>query len=101
MLERLALSNDALKTKGAPSFESSQARNWTCSSLSMTHGPAMRESGAPFPISSPPSGSDVMRTGRFENRSRRKAIGCATVLFVYFAPPALPILERGADEGAE
>src|ERR1051325_974478 len=59
---RLALSNDALNTTGtwqraAISFTAS-ATFKTCAALSMTHGPAMRASGAP-----PPIDSDPTRTG--------------------------------------
>src|SRR5215475_9495846 len=93
MLERLALSKDALKTNGAPSFKSSQARKRMCSSLSMTHGPATSASGAPPPISS----ADVMRTGAFQEGGRRKTIRRPASL----VRPAQAVSQRGADEGAE
>ena len=46
---RLALSKDALKTNGPGDLANAAAPcGCTCSSLSMTHGPAIRASGAPF-----------------------------------------------------
>src|ERR1051326_7141663 len=56
-LERFALSNDALNTKGTGNPESAVASIWTCSSLSITHGPAINASGPP-PIST----VEVIRT---------------------------------------
>jgi len=50
VLERLALSKDALKMNGPAILRISPARKWTCSSLSMTQGPAMSASGRPSPI---------------------------------------------------
>src|SRR5450432_822896 len=44
-LVRLALSNEALKTNAPTASRMPRAMRWTCSSLSMTHGPAIRTSG--------------------------------------------------------
>src|SRR6202142_3039762 len=54
-LERLALSKDALKTNGPAMAPISRARKWTCSSLSITHGPAISARGWPPPKAIGPS----------------------------------------------
>src|SRR3954466_11796541 len=46
-LVRFALSKDALKTKSPAASRMPRAMRRTCSSLSMTHGPAIRTSGRP------------------------------------------------------
>src|SRR5579872_268122 len=56
-LEQLALSKDALNTKGTFNFDSAVASMLTCSSLSITQGPATSAKGPP-PIST----VGVMRT---------------------------------------
>src|SRR5437667_2342854 len=48
-LVRLALSNDALKTNGPAMRAMAAAMRCTCSSLSITHGPAISASGHPPP----------------------------------------------------
>src|SRR5664279_3433532 len=48
-LVRLALSNDALKTNSPTASRMPRAMRWTCSSLSITHGPAINTSGWPGP----------------------------------------------------
>src|ERR1035437_7707695 len=48
-LVRLALSNEALKTNSPTASRMPRAMRWTCSSLSMTHGPAISTSGCPAP----------------------------------------------------
>ena len=42
--DRLALSKEALKTNRPTISPISRARKWTCSSLSITHGPAIKQS---------------------------------------------------------
>src|ERR1035437_2885380 len=44
---RLALSNEALNMNSPTASRMPRAMRWTCSSLSMTHGPAMSTSGLP------------------------------------------------------
>src|ERR1017187_1209919 len=48
-LVRFALSKDALKTNSPTASRMPRAMRWTCSSLSMTHGPAISTSGRPCP----------------------------------------------------
>src|SRR5262245_10715922 len=48
-LVRLALSNEALNTKGPAMRPIAAAIRCTCSSLSITHGPAIRANGDPPP----------------------------------------------------
>src|ERR1035438_4002831 len=48
-LDRLALSNEALKMNSPTASRMPRAMRWTCSSLSMTHGPAISTSGVPAP----------------------------------------------------
>src|ERR1017187_9476094 len=48
-LVRLALSNEALKTNSPTASRMPRAMRWTCSSLSITHGPAINTSGLPGP----------------------------------------------------
>src|ERR1019366_2269281 len=48
-LVRLALSKEALKTKSPTASRMPRAMRYTCSSLSITHGPAINTSGLPSP----------------------------------------------------
>src|ERR1017187_9088185 len=48
-LVRLALSNEALNMNSPTASRMPRAMRWTCSSLSITHGPAMSTSGLPSP----------------------------------------------------
>jgi hypothetical protein len=51
-----------LNTKGTSNFESADASMFTCSSLSMTHGPAINASGALSDVELPISTVGVIRT---------------------------------------
>src|SRR4051812_24670002 len=51
-LVRLALSKEALKTNSPTAWRMPRAMRWTCSSLSMTQGPAISTSGRPEPNAS-------------------------------------------------
>src|SRR5438034_6048576 len=87
MLVRLALSNEALKTYGPAISRIATAMRSTCSSLSITHGPAIKTSGAsppkriPDPTSIPCGVLDIS-----QERSGQ---------------PSLAILVGGPDEGPE
>src|SRR5579883_2560360 len=61
MLVRLALSKDALKTKSPTAARMPHAMRWTCSSLSMTHGPAINTSGRPAPNAAKSIGTGEQR----------------------------------------
>src|ERR1039457_4681560 len=89
-LVRLALSNDALKTNSPTASRMPRAMRWTCSSLSMTHGPAISTSGRPCPNRSNSIATRVayLRLGlRMRLRQRRQ--------------PAPPVLIGRADERFE
>src|SRR5947207_6586002 len=64
-----------------------RAMRWTCSSLSITHGPAIKASGEPAPKRTPAATS--IACGVLDISQQRSG------------QAALPILVRGADEGAE
>src|SRR5574340_948869 len=80
-LVRFALSNDALKTNGPAISRIARAILCTCSSLSMTHGPAIRTSALPGPNAPYSIATRVLRLPRFRAR--------------------LPLLIGRADEGPE
>ena len=51
--EAVPLLRDALKTNGPTIFAIARARKWACSSLSITHGPAIKPRPAPVPLNRP------------------------------------------------
>ena len=81
---RLALSKDALKTNSPTARRMACAMRWTCSSLSITQGPAIKTSGRLFPNKLKSIATRVLRL--------RPQAG-------FLALEAL--LVRGADEGLE
>src|SRR5579863_874910 len=94
-LERLALSKEALKMNGTPSFAISLARKWTCSSLSMTQGPAISARGA-----SPPTPIEPTLSGDTGASGPRKILPftlCGLSGVVFFSA----VFERRANEGPE
>src|ERR1017187_8470578 len=89
-LVRLALSNEALKTNSPTASRIPRAIRWTCSSLSMTHGPAMSTRGRPCPNRSNSIATRVTYLGlglRMRLRQRRQ--------------PPPPVLIGRADERFE
>src|ERR1017187_8378397 len=84
-LVRLALSNDALKTNSPTASRMPRAIRCTCSSLSMTHGPAMSTRPRPNALYSIATGV---------NRLRPR-------LFPGLRQPAPPVLVGGPDERLE
>src|SRR4051794_31092491 len=81
-LGRLALSKDALKTNGPTTPPIARAMRWTCSSLSITHGPAIRTSGLP-------------------GAKSLKSIGTAEERLLLLGEAAHVLLVSRADEGLE
>src|SRR5258708_7569630 len=88
MLVRLALSNDALNTKSPTASRIPRAIRCTCSSLSITHGPAMRTSGLPFEKALNSIGTRVLGLP-------------AAVLLEQLGLNAPPVFESRADESLE
>src|SRR5580704_9069480 len=80
-LVRFALSNEALNTKSPTSSRMEHAMRRTCSSLSITHGPAMRTSGRGAPWARPKAlkskGTRVLGLRGLHSR-----IGAANAVFV-------------------
>src|ERR1035437_8667867 len=81
-LVRLALSNEALKTNSPTASRMPRAMRWTCSSLSMTHGPALSTSGLPSP-------------------NALYSIGTAEKRLLLRRQPPHPLLVGGPDERRE
>src|SRR4051812_28466025 len=87
MLVRFALSNEALKTYGPAISRIARAIRRTCSSLSITHGPAIRASGEPAPKRT--SGATSIPCGVLDISEQRSG------------QPPLAVLVSGPDECAE
>src|SRR5262245_18179027 len=88
MLVRFALSNDALKPNWPATERMAGAMVWTCSSLWMTQGPAIRTSGFPGP--------------KALNSIGTRILGFALDLFLEeVCLPAAAVLKSRADECLE
>src|SRR6185436_12361500 len=104
-LVRLALSKDALKTNGPATARIASAIRWTCSSLSMTHGPPMSAMGWPAPkqIVSP---RGVLRLITKSNYRTPESIAPRVLADIFDnavlrGEPAAAVLVGRTDESAE
>src|ERR1039458_6051076 len=88
-LVRLALSNEALKTNSPTASRMPRAIRWTCSSLSITHGPAISTSGRGAPWARPNALNSIAI--RIQRLRSVPDLGARP-------QPPLPVFVSGADE---